>query len=148
MKEFIVGTCAIYKGVTFRLIIRSKNELILQGDKDDNFIDSEFKEYDQPILKGKIFKKITKDQLTSVFYSTVYCIHNDLKYTLDGSFRENDYTYRIWPHFESFERLGLNNKDDCTHYWVKENKLEKIWEEREKVAGFPFKVKKIVQIKA
>lgn len=146
MKEFSIGTCAIYKGKTFRLIIRSKNELILQGDKDDDLINLGFQEYNQPILKGKVFKKIAKDQLTSVFYATVYCIYNGLKYTLDGSFKKNDNTYRIWPHSESFNRLNLDHRDDSTHFWVKENELIKIWEEREKVAGFPFKIEKIVEI--
>jgi len=66
---------------------------------------------------------------------------------LDGAFCEDDQTLRIWPVFESFDKLGLYHRDDNAHYWIKEVELGEIWERREKISRFPFKAEKIKYIK-
>lgn len=146
VKKFKIGTYAIYKGLILRFFNKSKG-LVLQGAKSNDLIALGFNQYTHPELSDKLFKNVSKDKLESVFSSIVYCKYKGLKFTLDGAFNEDDQTYRIWPVFESFDKLELNHKDDNTHYWIKEEELDEIWEEREKVSGFEFKVKNVNYIK-
>lgn len=146
MEEIRSGVYSVYKNQIFGLSELSKNdyELISRNDSKNKFEKWGFKKYNDSIC----FLPIEKKNIVSAFHVSTFCKHNGLKFTLDGAFRENEQTYRIWPVFESFDKLGLDHRDDNTHYWVKEQELDEIWEEREKISGFPFKVKKLNWLKS
>lgn len=145
MKKIKSGMYSVYNDKIFQLSKLSKYnyELINRNDSKNKFEKWGFKKYNDSIS----FLPIERKNIVSAFYVTTFCKKKGLKFTLDGAFREEDQTYRIWPTFESFDKLGLNHRDDNTHYWVKEDELDEIWEEREKVSGFKFKVEKIKYIK-
>ena len=95
-------------------------------------------------LKGKEIKKIQ-----SAYSVRTKAKYKDFTFDLQVSDTLQKGKVLLWltPHdFEAFDYFGFNYREEA-NIEMEIDKIDEIWEEREKVSSFPFKVEKIKYLK-
>lgn len=138
------GTFAFYNDNYYELVDGDKEDCLLihRGCTNSQLQRLGFTEYSDQVYLLAIKRK----DINSAFQVRTYCVYKDFKYQITDNLK--DQKFRIWPlaeaqnHLQDFQRHGYDPV-----YEIAETDITSIWEEREPLLDFPFKVEKIIYLK-
>ncbi|WP_209401676.1 hypothetical protein [Pseudozobellia sp. WGM2] len=92
-----------------------------------------------------------KEVVLSAYFVRTYCMYKGFKlFVSQTSMLKEQKKVRLNLNnldFAAYDYFGFPYRKDDASIVINENELEEIWEERERLARFPFKVEKIKYIK-
>jgi len=135
-KIFRSGYYGVFKGIECRLRGTNAGWIVVFQNQKGKFESLE--------LKGKDVKKIQ-----SAFRVRTKAKYKNFTFDLQVSDALREGKVLLWLNaldFEAFDYFGFNYRDEA-NIEVEIDKIDEIWEEREKLSEFPFKAEKIKYLK-